>query len=121
MVAVSSLVFLYNRRSRIILNLLFMFSALILFTCRHFARHKTLKLKRFFILHSYVFCRCQAVEVENEVEHFLIISIVVERNYRDSIVNLVGEGVHRIVHNHKVFHFSVSDDSEILHVVALRC
>ena len=53
------------------------------------------------------------------MEHLLIALLMIERNDWDTVVNLVGERVDRVVDDDHVFHRSIGDDSQILDVVAL--
>lgn len=53
------------------------------------------------------------------MQHLFIIRIVVEGNYWDSIIDLEGKWIHRIVHYYQVFQISVPDDSQVLDIIPL--
>ena len=61
----------------------------------------------------------QTGEIVNQVEHFFIAGVIVEGNYRDSIVDLEGEAVHRIINDDHILKSSIANDSEILNVKSL--
>ena len=52
------------------------------------------------------------------MEHLLVALLVVERDDRNAIIDLISERVDAIVHDHHVFHLSVCDDAQILNIVA---
>ena len=79
-----------------------------------------IKLESLPILESYVLALGQTIQVENEMQHLLIRRLMIEWNNRDAVVDLVGEGVHRIIYYDHVLHLSVCDDAEVLNVVAFR-
>ena len=72
------------------------------------------------ILLADVLARRQTVQVEYQVQHLFVALLVVERDDRNAVVDLVRERVHRVIYNHHVFHAAVGDDSQVLYVVALR-
>ena len=78
------------------------------------------ELERLAVLHPHVLARRQAVQVEDQVEHLLVALLVVERDDWNAIIDLVGERVDAIIHDHHVFHLSVCDDAQILDIVAFR-
>ena len=78
------------------------------------------ELERLAILHPHVLARRQAVQVEDQVEHLLVALFVVERDNWNAIIDLIGERVYAIIHDHHVFHLSVCDDAQILDIVAFR-
>lgn len=55
------------------------------------------------------------------MEHLLVCLLVVERNDRDTVVDLVGERIDRIVNDDHVLHASIGNDAQVFHVVALGC
>lgn len=52
------------------------------------------------------------------MKHFLIIRVLIEWNYRDTIVNLKSKRVDAIVNNNQVFQVSIAYNSEIFNVIA---
>jgi len=78
------------------------------------------ELKRLSVLFTDVFACGKAVQVEDEVEHLFIAGFMVEGDDRYAVVDLVGEGVDRVVDDHHVLHVSVCDDSQVFHVVSFR-
>ena len=52
------------------------------------------------------------------MKHLFVALLVVEGDYRDAIVDLVGERVHAIVHYNHVFHLAICDNAEIFDIVA---
>ena len=75
------------------------------------------EFKSFSVLFTDVFARGKAIQVEDEMEHFLITGFMVERNNRNSVIYLISEGVNRVVNDDHVFHVSVRYDPQILYVI----
>ena len=55
------------------------------------------------------------------MKHFLIRGFMVERDNRNTIVNLVSKGVNTIVNYDHVFHCSIGYYSQIFDVIPLWC
>ena len=75
------------------------------------------ELKSFSVLFTDVFARGKTIQVEDEMEHFFIAGLMVERNNRNSVIDLISEGVNRVVDDDHVFHVSVRYDPQVLHVI----
>lgn len=55
------------------------------------------------------------------MKHLLIRGFMVERDYRNTIVNLVGKGVNTIVNYNHVFHCPIGYYSQIFDVIPFWC
>ena len=69
-----------------------------------------IEFKCFSVLFPDILACSQTVKVENEMKHLFVCLVMVERNYWNSIVNLIGEGVDRVVYDDHVFHSPVCDN-----------
>lgn len=54
------------------------------------------------------------------MKHFFVAGLMIEGNNRNSIVNLISEGVNRIVNDDHIFHVSICDNPQIFHVIPFR-
>ena len=80
---------------------------------------QVLQLEGLPVLLSHILALSKAVEVENQVHQLLVCLVIVERNYRDAVVELISERIHGVVHDNQVVEVSVRDDPQVLHVDAL--
>jgi hypothetical protein len=55
------------------------------------------------------------------MQHFLICLIVIEWYDRDSIVDLEGKTVYRVIDDNDVLEVSITKDPHIFHIIAFRC
>lgn len=58
----------------------------------------------------------QAGEIVNEMKHFFVIGIIIERNYRNTIINLESKGINRIIYNNHIFKSSISNNSQVFNI-----
>ena len=68
-----------------------------------------------------IFTLSEAIKVEDQMHQFLVRFVVVERNDRDAIVQLVAERIHCIVYDDHVFQVSIRNDSEVFNIYSLLC
>lgn len=87
-------------------------------TCHRRLLIQFVKFESISVLEPHVLARSKAIQIEYEVKHLFIALFMIERNNGDSVVDLVSERVNRIVYDDHVFHASISNDSEVLYVVA---
>ena len=55
------------------------------------------------------------------MQHLLVSRFVVKWNNRYAVVNLIGEGVNRVIHNNHVLHLSIPDNPQILYIITFGC
>jgi hypothetical protein len=60
------------------------------------------QLEGFSVLFTHVLYLRQTLEVVDQVHHLFIVRVVVERNDRDAVVDLVSEAVDRVVNDNQV-------------------
>ena len=75
------------------------------------------ELECFSVLFADVFARGEAVQVENEMEHFFVARFMVEGDDWYAVVYLIGEGIDWVVYDDHVLHVSVCYDPQVLHVI----
>ena len=72
---------------------------------------KFVELKGIPVLDPDIFTSRKTVQVEDQMEHFFVGLLVVERNDWDSIINLVCKRVDGVINDDHVFHSSIGNDS----------
>jgi hypothetical protein len=80
-----------------------------------------LQLEGFPVLLPHIFALCKAVKVENQVHEFFVGLIIIERYDRNSIIQLIAEGIDSIVDYDEVFQITIRDNPQILNVNTLFC
>lgn len=61
----------------------------------------------------------QTVQIVNQMQHFFISLVIVERDNGDPVVNLKCKAVHAIVYNDHIFQVSISKYPQILDIIPL--
>jgi hypothetical protein len=82
---------------------------------------QVLQLESLAVLLADVLALAETIKVVDEVLQLLVTLVIVEGYYRDTIVQLVPEGVHSVVDDDQVLELSVLDDAQVLDVDALLC
>ena len=83
-------------------------------------RIELVKLEGLPVLHSYILARRQTIQIKDQMKHLFICLFVVKWNYRYTVVNLIGKWIDRVINDYHVFHASISNYTQIFHIIALR-
>jgi len=80
---------------------------------------QVLQLESLSVLFPHILALCKAVKVENQVHEFFVGLIIVERYDRNSVIQLVAEGIDSIVDYDEVFQITIRDNPQILNIYTL--
>ena len=71
------------------------------------------------VLFPHIICLRQAVKIVDEMHHFFILLIIIERNDRNAIIDLECKTIYTVVNDDYVLEVPVLEDPKIFDIVPL--